>query len=134
MKPLKHFACLAVAAIIGTAFPAGAGAEAQLVEAEGRYPVSEAEGRFPLARERAEQDALRKATEEVGLLVESYSEAHSGYLTEDEVRTIAAAILKVTDTKFQYKPDGDGGIIILCHIKAEADMDDVDLTEKRSAD
>ena len=109
--------------VYGVADPMAAFAEVRQVDVTGRYFIGEVTENFAEARERAHEDALRMAAEQVSVLVESYSESHNMELTKDEIQTIAAAILSVKDTQYSYDTDSENHITVLCHILATADSD-----------
>lgn len=93
---------------------------AQTVSAEGYYTVGDGpDENISVAKERARVDAQRKACEQACLLVESDSEERMGLLTKDEVRTIAAQILKVIDEKITAELLGDNIIRYHCFLVAE---------------
>lgn len=74
--------------------PATSHANIYRVEADGDYIMGYGESR-ELAEQKAIEDAKRYAVEKVGTYVESYSATKNLQLTEDEVRTVAAAILRM---------------------------------------
>ena len=124
-----NFAALGLGAaftvVYGVADPMAAFAEVRQVDVTGRYFIGEVTENFAEARERAHEDALRMAAEQVSVLVESYSESHNMELTKDEIQTIAAAILRVEQTEFSYHEVSENCIKVLCHILAIADTDSI---------
>ena len=66
----------------------------QRITAEGVYVMGEMDAP-KAARDAARKEALRAATEQAGVYVESYTETQDFTLTKDEVRMIAGSILHV---------------------------------------
>ena len=93
----KGFAAcvLAAAFVVLTALSAACEAAVQTIEATGVYVMGDNDSP-KIARDAARQEAMRVAVEKAGVYVESYSKTQNMQLTEDEVRTISGAVLKVT--------------------------------------
>ena len=66
-----------------------------------------------IAKDAARQEAMRAAVEKAGVYVESYSKTQNMQLTEDDVKVISGAVLKVTDEKGQTRAGG-GCLAIYC--------------------
>ena len=66
----------------------------QRITAEGVYVMGEMDAP-KVARDAARKEALRAATEQAGVYVESYTETQDFTLTKDEVRMIAGSILHI---------------------------------------
>ena len=66
----------------------------QRITAEGVYVMGEMDAP-KVARDAARKEALRAATEQAGVYVESYTEAQHLTLTKDEVRIVAGAVLRI---------------------------------------
>ena len=66
----------------------------QTIEAEGVYTVGDNDSP-KIARDAARQEAMRSATEQAGVYVESYTETQNLTLTKDEVRMVAGTVLRV---------------------------------------
>ena len=75
-----------------------AGAVPRTIHAVGVYVMGDNDSP-KIARDAARQEAMRSAVEKAGVYVESYSRTQNMELTEDDVRVISGAVLKVTDEK-----------------------------------
>ena len=102
-----------------------ASAEKRQVEGYGTYLMGDSEvENVAVAKERAKQEALRNASEQAAVFVESMSVVDKGVLTSDEIRTYTASILNIIGTpQISMKPDGNG-ILFHCHLVATVDSDD----------
>ncbi|MBQ4494796.1 MAG: hypothetical protein II968_03410 [Selenomonadaceae bacterium] len=72
------------------------------------------------AKEQAELYAQRDVLEKVCVFVKGQSLMIDNELTDDEVTTISAGVLHVTDTKFSLDMD-EGGILIKSFVTAQID-------------
>lgn len=95
-----------------------------IIEAVGTFDMGDDDSREH-AKKKAMEDALRQITEQAGVYVESYSEVNNTMLTRDEVRIIAASIVRVLDESFEFVTDDNWHC--KAHVKAEADTDSLDL-------
>ena len=86
----------AVCALLLAAVPAGALAAPEIIEADGVYMMGDNDTPKS-ARDAARNEAMRAATERAGVYIESVSEVRDYALTRDEIRTVAAAVLRVLD-------------------------------------
>ena len=76
----------------------------------------------------ARKDALRQITEQAGIYVQSYSHTQGYELKADEVKTIAASIVKVThEERPVYAASPKGGFMCRVVLTATADADGLDL-------
>ena len=88
------------------------------------YIMSEFET-IDIAKQRAEQKAIRNAQEQAGVYVESNTQVVNMMVTKDEIRTMTAGILKVTDVQYQLTPlEGGKSLIVKATVKADIDTDD----------
>ncbi len=120
---------LALLFAVGVSLLAGGIAEAtvQTIEATGVYVMGDNDSP-KIARDAARQEAMRAAVEQAGVYVESYSKTQNMVLTEDEVRTISGAVLKVT--KEEAIPELKGATLkYTVNITAEVDTDTIHLQE-----
>ena len=78
--------------LIGTINIASAAPE--IIEADGVYMMGDNDTPKS-ARDAARNEAMRAATERAGVYIESTSEVQGYTLTRDEIRTVAAAVLRV---------------------------------------
>lgn len=76
------------------------------------------------AKDKAKISAELSAMEQAQLNVQSYSESHNSKLTRDEIITITAGILKITDVKYFLKNDS-GIYLIRAEVTAEIDTDKI---------
>ena len=89
-------ACLVLVAAV-CIWPGGmspAEAAPQVIEATGVYIMGDNDSP-KIARDAARQEAMRAAVEKAGVYVESYSRTKNMQLTEDDVKMISGAVLKV---------------------------------------
>ena len=105
--------------------PAWAAAAPQVIRATGTYVMGDNDSP-KIARDAARQEAMRDAVEKAGVYVESYSKTKDLKLTEDEVKTISGAVLKVVDE--EAIPDLKGSALrYTVNLTAEVDTDAIDL-------
>ncbi|MDD6383285.1 MAG: tetratricopeptide repeat protein [Selenomonadaceae bacterium] len=102
-----------------------AGAAPQRIEATGVYIMGDNDSP-KIARDAARQEAMRVAVEKAGVYVESYSRTKNMQLTEDDVKMISGAVLKVI--KEDSVPELAGTTWkYTVHLVAEVDTDNIDL-------
>ena len=119
MRFSKLFVFVAVC-IAALTFTSSAYAKIETVTADGIYTMGKNDSQA-FAEESAYQDALRKAADQVGVYVESYSESQGGILTKDQIKVVSASLLSVKSKEFEYDTIDKQAFKIICHIKAEAD-------------
>ena len=83
------------------------------------------------AKNKAELMAERDALEQVCFYVKSQSASRNSRLNTDEIITIAAGILRVTDTKFKINDDNNG-LRITAIISADIDIDELEKLLERA--
>ena len=99
---------------------------AEIVEANGEYIMGDGpEENQGIAKERARKDAIRAASEQVYLYVESLSEIKNGNLTRDEVRTISASVMKVISSPITLEAVDGTAIKFVCHATVDVDRENV---------
>ena len=91
---LKQILRAALCALMLAFVPGGADAAPEIIEADGIYLMGDNDTPKS-ARDAARNEAMRAATEQAGVYIESTSEVQGYALTRDEIRTVAAAILRV---------------------------------------
>lgn len=107
--------------LMGTLFGEAA---PQTITATGSYTMGENDSP-KIAKDAARQEAMRVATEKAGVYVESYSKTKNMQLSEDDVKVISGAVLKVT--KETAVPDlTNGAWHYTVTITAEVDTDNID--------
>lgn len=77
-----------------------------------------------IAQETVFNDAVRKISEEAGVVVESLSESADSALSLDRVETFTAAVLRIKSKSFGKQFTADGGLTITVAVDAELDTDD----------
>lgn len=97
----------------------------QIITANGVYIMGENDSP-KIAKDAARQEAMRAAVEKAGVYVESYSKTQNMKLSEDDVKVISGAVLKVTDEKVKPELEGDVWRYTVT-ITAEIDTDHLDL-------
>ena len=102
---LKNILCAAVCAL-SLCSAAAVCAAPEIIEADGVYVMGDSDTP-KTARDAARTEAMRAATERAGIYIESTSEVQGYTLTRDEVRTVAAAVLRVLDEKVTPELVGD---------------------------
>ena len=91
---LKQILRAALCALMLAVVPGGAYAAPEIIEADGVYMMGDNDTPRS-ARDAARNEAMRAATERAGVYIESTSEVQGYTLTRDEIRTVAAAVLRV---------------------------------------
>lgn len=117
----KIFAILIAALVLmtSTAF-----AEVKTYTATGSYTMSPKET-LEDGIKHAREDAMRLISESVGTYVESQSEIHNQELTQDEIKTISASIIHVTDESAPTFVQYGKGLSIKITLTAEADSSEI---------
>lgn len=107
--------------------PVDVSAERRQIQASGEYVFGDSEESPAVAKERARVYALKNASQQAGVFVESIVRVKNMVLTEDEIRTISANVLEVVgEPQFKNEVTADGkGFIIRCHIVAIVDDDNI---------
>ncbi|MBR0103136.1 MAG: hypothetical protein IJQ01_06520 [Selenomonadaceae bacterium] len=77
------------------------------------------------AKEQAELYAQRDVLDKVSVFVKGQSLMIDNELSDDEVTTISAGVLHVTDTKFSLDMD-EGGILIKSFVTAQIDTSELE--------
>jgi len=118
---LKQILCTALCTLMLAFVPGGADAAPEIIEADGVYMMGDNDTPKN-ARDAARNEAMRAATEQAGVYIESTSEVQGYALTRDEIRTVAAAILRVLHE--EVTPELVGGawryrVHLVCAVDAE---------------
>lgn len=118
---MKKF--LAALLIVGNiSFASTVGAEIQTYKGVGEYLMTDETIDF--AKNQAELVAQRDILEKVAVYVKGISTMIDNELDSDEIITISAGVLHVTDTKFLIAT-ADDGIIVTSFVTAEIDIDEL---------
>lgn len=96
----------------------------QSINATGIYIAGASES-LNDAKQNALKDALRQATEQAGVIVNSYSKIHNMELTDDEVTIVANRILKITKKKFTVELLSESEIKVTAHIDVIINSDSI---------
>ena len=137
VKSMKKFGVLAASLGLALALaqPVPASAAIQTIEASGVYVMDSRLGETTeAATARAREDAKRAAAEKAGVYVESYSKMVNMVLEEDEVRTIAAQVLKIQGEKSKVAVLEDSLLQFTVTITALVDDNGPAMQEAMSAD
>lgn len=100
-------------------------AQIMTVTASDDYIMSEFET-IDIAKQRAKQKALRAAQEKAGVFVESNTDVVNLMVTNDEIHTLTAGILNVSDVSYsQESLPNVNGLVIHATVTAIVDTDDI---------
>ena len=104
-------------------------AEIKTYTGNGEYLMSEENVDF--AKSRAAINAERNILDQVCVYVKGQSSMIDNELDNDEVISISAGILHVTDTKYQMLDDADG-ILVKATVTAQVDIDELETLLKQA--
>ena len=102
-------------------------AKAQLFEADGDVVMGNIGiENVEIAYEKAKEKALRSASEQASVIIESMSEMKNNTLTRDQIRVFSSSILRVEDSKMSTEPVPNVPEVIRykCHVKVWIDPDE----------
>ena len=100
------------------------------VEATGTYLIGDGPNEnISIAKARAREDAMRIATEQVGVYIESYSKTQNSILTHDEITVVAAQVLQITEETMTPKITEENHILWICKIRANIDDSSIDINK-----
>ena len=105
-------------------FSNSAYAEIFKVQATGVYTMSTYETPV-VAQERALKEAERRAVEQAGIYVESYTKTKNAIVQKDEILAITSNLITVLEKKITKKVDSANNLQFLAHIIATVDTDSV---------
>lgn len=105
-------------------FATAASAEIQTFEGVGTYYMENDEDTIDFAKNKAKVAAELNALEQAQVNIYGYSELHNLNLTQDEIISITAGILKVTDVKYLLKSENDI-LLMQATVTAEIDTDKI---------
>ena len=123
---MKNFFATIFALILLTAT---AHAQIQTYTGNGEYLMTEENVDF--AKSRAAINAERNILDQVCVYVKGQSSMIDNELDNDEVISISAGILHVTDTKYQMLDDADG-ILVKATVTAQVDIDELETLLNRA--
>ena len=106
-------------------FATAASAEIKTFIGVGTYYMENSEETLDFAKNKAKLAAELNAMEQAQVNIQSYSEIHNLNLTKDEIISITAGILKVTDVKYALKSESDGILLMQAEVTAEIDTDKI---------
>ena len=99
----------------------------EIIEADGVYMMGDNDTPKS-ARDAARNEAMRAATERAGVYIESVSEVQDYALTRDEIRMVAAAVLRVLNEQVTPELVGDAWRYRV-HLVCSVDTEGIDLKE-----
>ena len=99
----------------------------EIIEVDGVYMMGDNDAP-KFARDAARAEAMRAATERAGIYIESTSEVQGYTLTRDEIRTVAAAVLRVLHEEATPELVGDAWRYRV-HLVCSVDTEGIDLKE-----
>ena len=108
--------------IINTAY-----AETYTVEADGVYVMGDSDSR-ERAKRKAIEDAKRYAIEKIGTYVEGFTQVNNYQVTADEIRSIAAGIVRIQEKNTTFVTQNDHWIC-KAHITAVINCSDIDMEQ-----
>ena len=123
---LKKTLCAALCALILAIAP-NVSAAPEIIEVDGVYMMGDNDAP-KFARDAARAEAMRTATERAGIYIESTSEVQGYALTRDEIRTVAAAVLRVLREEATPELVGDAWRYRV-HLVCSVDTEGIDLKE-----
>ena len=123
---MKNFLATVFALILLTAT---AHAQIQTYTGSGEYLMSDETVDF--AKQQAELDAQRNILDQVCVYVKGQSSMIDNELDSDEIISISAGVLHVTDTKFQLLDDAQG-ILVKATVTAQIDIDELETLLKQA--
>lgn len=123
---LKKTLCAALCALILAIAP-NVSAAPEIIEVDGVYMMGDNDAP-KFARDAARAEAMRAATERAGIYIESTSEVQGYALTRDEIRTVAAAVLRVLREEATPELVGDAWRYRV-HLVCSVDTEGIDLKE-----
>ena len=129
MKTIGTFLAVILAALLLSGVVV---AEVQEITATGEYTMGENETILN-AKKLALSQALRAASEQAGVLVESYTKVKNYQVTNDEINVLASSVVEVEDKSYQeFKLPV--GMKVVCTIKARVNTGNIDLLRSKKAD
>ena len=93
----------------------------QEISAEGEYRLGDTDTRDK-AKKAALADAKRKIIEQAGVFVESYTEVNNFKVTQDQIKSVASAMIKVKSEKVDFY---ENGTLCKAFITATVDTDNI---------
>ena len=121
-KTLRATLCVLILAIAPNV-----SAAPEIIEVDGVYMMGDNDAP-KFARDAARAEAMRAATERAGIYIESSSEVQGYALTRDEIRTVAAAVLRVLREEATPELVGDAWRYRV-HLICSVDTEGIDLKE-----
>lgn len=106
-------------------FATTASAEVQTFIGIGKHYIEDSNETLDAAKNKAKLAAELNAMEQAQVNIQSYSESHNLNLTNDEIISVTAGILKVTNVKYALKSENDGLILMQAEVTAEIDTDEI---------
>ena len=106
-------------------FATVASAEIKFFEGVGEYYMENSDETLAQAQDKAKLAAELKIIEQAQVHIQSYSEMNNSNLTQDEIVSITAGIINVTNVKYSLKTENDGILLMCAVVTAEIDTDKI---------
>ena len=107
--------------------PSVVSAAEKSISADGEYIVGDGlDESLGVAKIRARQEAMRTASEQAGVYIESYTKTVNNELTKDEVTILSSIVLNVTRETYQTNDMNGQGLKVICRIEATVDSVKID--------
>ena len=102
-------------------------AEQKIIEADGSYTIGDGlDENISVAKDRAKTEALRNASEQASVFVESLIITQQYMVTKNEIKVISASIMQLQgEPKFKVIPVSDDVIRYQCHVVVLVDTDNI---------
>ena len=115
---------IAAVLVVALLFQPQASAEVYEIQTEGVFEMGDDDSR-EYAKQKAIEDAMRNATHEAGVYVESISKISNARLSYDEINLVAASILKLLSSEITFETTPIWKAV--AKITVEANTDNIDL-------
>ncbi|MBP2664094.1 MAG: hypothetical protein H6Q71_2042 [Firmicutes bacterium] len=125
----KFIKCIASVLFLFFAATLPANAEIQTITSTGEYTMGEGET-MPVAKERALAEAVKSATEQAGVYVESYSRTSNLVLAKDEVNVLARSVVEVLDKHYDEPKYTDSVCYLRVTITARVDTSNIEVLRR----
>ena len=116
---------LAVLIIGSLTFTSMANAEIKIYEGIGSYYIEDENEKLDKSKEKAKTLAELDAMEQAQVNIESYSMANNYQLTKDEIISITAGIMNVTEVKYYIDCNSGESTLVKAVLTAEIDTDKI---------
>lgn len=122
-KKIIHIGAVALLAVFIS--PGITLAEVITVEGSGLYILDEHNETMEQAKEKAREDALRAALEQVAVTITGATDEANQVILHDEIVAVAAGVMKVQKVKYDLKVADDDMVEVRATVTVEVDTDEV---------